>query len=465
MVDIAVEGRKLSWDNTRILLYGGFGGLLLLMALAAFDALHILNTIEDRNDGIQTDFLAKNRLLNQIRSDVYLSSTYVRDYLLEPEPEKAFGHRAGLEKTRSDMEAALAVYSKLLSDDEKRPFETLQASLSQYWEVLQPVQSWDVDARRVQGYPFLQKQVYPRRAAMLGLADQIASLNERQLDAGHVQVRSLFSRFRIRLLVTTLTTFALGLLLAGYSVRRILQLESQAASRLKETAQARLELKGLSARLVEAQETERRAISRELHDEVGQSLSALVVGLSNLAAFVPAEKAPEMVEHLASLKALAESSVGVVRNMSLLLRPSMLDDLGLTPALQWQAREVSRRSGLIVNFSADDSAEDLPDDYKTAVYRVVQEALHNCEKHARAREVNVTVARKADEMLVSIQDDGRGVGAPVDQGLGVRGMRERIENLGGIFQLDSEPGSGTTVLVRLPIREDQTVSLRASDGV
>jgi signal transduction histidine kinase len=463
-MDIAVNRRKRSWDNTRIILYSGFGGLLLLMALAAIDAIQILKTIQDRNDDIQSEFLAKNRLLNQIRSDLYLSSTYVRDYLLEPETENAFRHRSRLGSTRSDMEAALSTYSKLLSSDEKQPFATLQGSLWQYWNVLRPVQSWDAGDRSLHGYAFLQRQVYPRRAAMLAIADEIANLNERQLQAGHLQVRNLFSRFRIRLFATALATFAVGLLLAGYSVRRILNLETQAESRLKETAQARLELKGLSARLVEAQESERRAISRELHDEVGQSLSALVVGLSNLAAFVPLDRAPEMNEHIASLKSLAETSVGVVRNMSLLLRPSMLDDLGLIPALQWQAREVSRRSGLMVNFSGDDSAEELPEAHKTAVYRVVQEALHNCEKHAHAREVNVSVTRQEDEVMVAVNDDGCGAVAYFDRGLGLRGMRERIENLGGIFRIDSEVGRGTSILARLPMRNGHPANTEVFDG-
>src|SRR5579863_7629565 len=91
-----------SWDNTRILLFLGFGGLLLLMAVAAVDAIQILTAIQDRNDTIRREFLSKNQLLNQIRSDLYISGTYVRDYLLEPEPDKAFGHRASLENTRSD---------------------------------------------------------------------------------------------------------------------------------------------------------------------------------------------------------------------------------------------------------------------------------------------------------------------------------------------------------------------------
>ena len=125
---------------------------------------------------------------------------------------------------------------------------------------------------------------------------------------------------------------------------------------------------------MEAQEEERRAISRELHDEVGQSLNALRVDLGNLAALSPpGQPGGSPVPDTARI--LADESIKALRNMALLLRPSMLDDLGLVAALGWQAREVSRRTGIRVDMVADDVPEDLPDEHKTCVYRVVQEAL------------------------------------------------------------------------------------------
>ena len=113
---------------------------------------------------------------------------------------------------------------------------------------------------------------------------------------------------------------------------------------------------------MEAQEEERRAISRELHDEVGQSLSALLMELGNLGAVAPGDA--ELRSHVESIRKLAESSVNVVRNMALLLRPSMLDDLGLVPALQWQAREISKRTGMAVTVDAESVADDLPEDHE-----------------------------------------------------------------------------------------------------
>ncbi len=443
--------RPLVLRNTRLLLMAGFGGLLLLMAFAGIEAIQLLREIQVRNDTIRRDFLNRNSLLNQIRSDVYLSGTYVRDYLLEPEPQMAARHRASLEKTRRDMETALQAYAGLLTPEEKRPYDILQGELAEYWRILEPVLHWNAAQRHTSGFAFLRDEVLPRRLAMLSIAGQIAAVNERQLNNGNLQVASLFTQFQVRLALTVFITLGLGLLLAAFSMRKILNLEKQSSARFLEIEQARSDLKDLSARLVEAQETERRAISRELHDEVGQSLSALLVGLSNLAAAIPPAVSAELQGHVEGIRKLAENSMGVVRNISLLLRPSMLDDLGLVPALQWQAREVSKRSGMQVNVAVDGVSDDLPEQYKTSVYRVVQEALHNCARHAQAKTVRITVRQLQDRLQLSVQDDGHGFRPELERGMGLLGMQERVTHLGGKFEIESEPGLGTLIAISLPL--------------
>src|SRR6185437_12479133 len=192
---------------------------------------------------------------------------------------------------------------------------------------------------------------------------------------------------------------------AAFTIRRTLDLENELNKRYEEGRRAQQELKELSARLVSAQEEERRAISRELHDEVGQSLSALLMEAGNAAASVAPDSA-EVRKHVESIKRLAESSVNVIRNMMLLLRPSMLDDFGLVPALQWQARETAKRTGLRIHVDADDAADDLPEEHKTCIYRVVQETLHNCARHAQARSVDIAVRWEPHRIVLTVQDDG-----------------------------------------------------------
>jgi len=231
-----------------------------------------------------------------------------------------------------------------------------------------------------------------------------------------------------------------------------LRLERELEEHYQEVLNTQRELKELSARLVSAQEEERRSISRELHDEVGQSLSALLMEAGNAAAAanVPADAA-HVRQHVDSIKKLAEASVNIIRNMTLLLRPSMLDDFGLVPALEWQAREVSKRTGIRVQVTAADSAGELPDDLKTCIYRVVQEALHNCARHAQARSVRVVVRQEESRIILSVEDDGRGFDARRVRGLGLVGMEERVRHLGGAVQVHSTPGAGTIVDVELPL--------------
>jgi signal transduction histidine kinase len=437
--------------NSRFLLTAGFGGLLLLMTFSAIDGIQALQQIQTSNDTIREEFLQRTRVLDRIRSDVYVSGTYVRDYLLEPESGKAEGHRYSLLESRRDMDSALAEYRTLIADREIAPFQVLMRQLADYWSVLEPVFQWNPEQRQRAGYVFLRDEVFPRRQSMLTIANQIGALNETQLNAGRAKVEETFRQSRRRLGFTIVLTIGLGLLLATFSMQKILGLENKTAGHYTEISNARAELQQLSARLVQAQEDERRSISRELHDEVGQSLTGVLVEMANLSTLIRARDFDGVSEKAAAVKRLVEDSIKVVRNMALLLRPSMLDDLGLVPALEWQAREVSKRGGVWVEVDAGAVPEDLPEEHKTCVYRVVQEALHNIVQHASAHKVTVTVRREQDRLALAIEDDGRGFDARHQKGMGLVGMEERVRHLGGSFDVHSRPGAGTTLHVSLPL--------------
>ena len=434
--------------NTRFLLLAGFGGLLAIMALSGVDALRVLRQIRREDDQIRRQFLFRNHVLNDIRSQLYLSGTYVRDYLLDTDAGRAEGHRASLEQVRGEMQRALDSYGNQLAAAEVPQFDALKRELSRYWETLDPALKWSSAERRTRGYPFLRDEVFPRRMAMLGTASKIAEVNEQQLSAGNDRVVGLLSAFQTRLAVVLATTLALGLGMAAFSVGRILNLEDRAIAQYREVAEARRQLRSLSARLVEAQEGERRALSRELHDEVGQALSAVLVELRNLSSGLATEQSRSRVE---MVKGLVENTVRVVRNMALLLRPSMLDDLGLIPALRWQAREVSKRTSMDVSVVTELASDDLPDEYKTCIYRVVQEALHNCSRHSRASTVRIQVRQETGRVSLTVQDDGQGFEVEQSKGLGLLGMEERVTGLGGRFEIHSEPGGGTILSAELPL--------------
>jgi signal transduction histidine kinase len=448
MIEVKDGGSRLV--KSRLVLLVGFGGLLAIIALSGFDALRVLNQFRREDDQIRRQFLFRNRVLNDIRAEVYLSGTYVRDYLLEPDPERASGSGASLENVRRQMETELASYEGQLEPAESAPYSALRTELAHYWVTLEPILKWDARKRQAQGYAFLRDEVFPRRTAMLEVAGRIADINEQQLNAGNERASGLLQKFQTRLAMTLFGALALGLGMAAFSTHKILRLEAHALARYQEVAEAREQLTHLSARLVEAQETERRSLSRELHDEVGQSLSAVLVELRNLLAGVGLRPEEQLRSQAEVIKGLVEGSIRSIRNMALLLRPSMLDDLGLIPALKWQAREVSKRTSMEVSVATELVSEDLPDHYKTCIYRVVQEALHNCSRHSDATTVRVRVQQKAGKLLLSIQDDGKGFDVHQSKGLGLLGIEERVAQLGGTYRIHSGPGVGTILTVELP---------------
>jgi signal transduction histidine kinase len=435
--------------RTRNALLLGFGGLVLLLIISGLDAIQVLTQMRRSNEAIRREFVLRSKRLEKIRSALYLSGTYVRDYLLEPDPAAAERHRTSLNAIRAQIASELGSYQALLRPEQRGPFDVLKTELDSYWRSLDPVVAWDARKRRADGYAFLRDEVFPRRMNMLGIADRIGAVNEQELTAGEQRVNEMFVRFRNRLLAVFGVTVALGLLQAAATIRLILRLEHQTRQHLDEVTQARAELRELSAKLVKAQEEERKSISRELHDAVGQSLSAVLFELRNLTAVRPQDAAVN--DHAGRIRRLVETSIGMLRNIALLLRPSMLDDLGLIPALEWQAREVSRRNGILVNVGADELPDELSDEYKTCIYRVVQEALNNVSKHAGAQSVRITVRVTGGEIALSVQDDGKGFEVGTQKGLGLIGIQERVMNMGGTFRVESQIGRGTLLVAILPM--------------
>jgi signal transduction histidine kinase len=442
------SGQPLQW-GAQVVLLASFGGMLGLMLFAGIDSLRALRQVQVRNIQIRSTFLERNRDLEQIRWALYRSGTYTRDFLLERDPARAETYRDSLQATRREMDTALESFSRSLDAPEEAPFQALQARIADYWSLLDPIFHWNAAEKLARSDAFMHQKLFPQRASTLEIADRIAVVNEKELSKGDELLKEIFDRFRLRLGLMLAITLGIGALLSTATIRHILRLARAADLRYRQVVRAQGELKELSARLVDAQEQERRAISRELHDEVGQSLSALLMELGNLGAVAPGDA--EWRRHLESSRRLAETSVNVVRNMALLLRPSMLDDLGLVPALQWQAREFSKRTGTVISVDAATVADDLPEEYKTCIYRVVQEALNNAARHALAHSVRIQVIQESECIRLTVHDDGKGFDSNLVRGLGLLGMEERVTHLGGVFSMASEPGHGTQLQIEIPL--------------
>lgn len=207
----------------------------------------------------------------------------------------------------------------------------------------------------------------------------------------------------------------------------------------------------LLERVIATQEEERRRIARELHDSTSQNLTSLMVGLHNLQC---ACEDVQMAQQVAALRQLVVQTLDEVHEISAHLRPRLLDDLGLAAALERLAREWQARYQIPIDLLIHIGEERLPGEIETAIYRIVQESLTNVARHAAARSVSVLVERRGDEAIAIIEDDGRGFDPRPSKGrhLGLAGMRERAELLGGKLTIESRPGQGTSVHVQIPLR-------------
>src|SRR5215469_11795007 len=249
-----------------------------------------------------------------------------------------------------------------------------------------------------------------------------------------------------------MTVFALvtGTLVVLLTTRRVLVLERKHEFQRKQIEQNQNNLRRLSNRLVQAQEGERRKLSRELHDEVGQTMTALGMELGNLENIRESD-AETFRQQLEELKRLNADAMRVIRDLAMGLRPSMLDDIGLEAALQWQGREFSRHTGVTARIEVEGNLDDLSDAQRTCMYRVVQEALTNCARHAKANDVVVYVRATDSGVLVRITDDGVGFDVRSSRGgLGLLGMQERVKALCGNLKMSSQKMKGTTIQIWLP---------------
>jgi PAS domain S-box-containing protein len=213
-------------------------------------------------------------------------------------------------------------------------------------------------------------------------------------------------------------------------------------------------LQELSRRLLHVQEAERRVLAKELHDEVGQSLTAVKLNLHAMKKLV-ADKAA--TERLGDSLEIVELTISQIRDRALDLRPSVLDDLGLVPALDWYVKRQAKRGECAICLDAQSLTERAPAQVEIACFRVVQEAVNNALRHGHPKRIDVALSRKHDRLRLTVRDDGRGFAVILaiersrgGGGLGLLGMRERAELIGGEFSLRSAPGEGAEICVEFP---------------
>ncbi len=391
--------------------------------------------------------------LRRLRSDVQLAGIFMRDYLLDAEPGRGVEYRRRLAELRQNSAASVARLRVLTTG---RPghdsnVSSLGAQLDAYWRARDPVFDWTPAERQNRSNGFLQREIFPQREAVFAIALQIEELNNANLVAQRAEVTRRQAAFRTDLHKLLWRSLFLGVLVAIVAVTRLRVLERRSEQQRTIAEDAERQMRKLSQQIVATQEEERKNLSRELHDQVGQTLTALRLELGRIDRVRPAGET-SIGNAVGECRQLVDTLVRTVRDLSLGLRPSMLDDFGLQAALEWLVRDVTRRHGGTVDLKIEGTLDGVPEQYRTGVYRMIQEALTNCIRHARADRFTVTVARRWDALEVSVADNGVGLDpSRARAGLGLRGIEERAKELNGTVKILCPPSGGTTIAILLPL--------------
>lgn len=437
----------------------GFGILIVLIAVLGFGALRRAGTIYLEMHTAQDSYLGTEAFRRYIVQDMYLADVLVRDYLLDPSPENAQGHSEELQEIRDSLQERLDLLSQRVGENDSPKLRRLQEEVEGYWESLSPIFEWTIQEKAQRSSRFLRNNVLPRRKAVVDLAREMANINNANLESERQRLQTAQDVLRTFLLQMIAFTLGLGILVALLTIYRVAVLEKRHDEQRKQIEETQNNLRRLSRRLVQTQEVERRALSRELHDEVGQMMTALGIELGNLDTVRNSETAAFRTR-LEDAKRLNADAMRAVRDLAMGLRPSMLDDLGLQAALEWQGREFSRHTGVPASVRVDGFLDNLTDAQRTCIYRVAQEALTNCARHANASNVLVSVRAEPEGIVVVVQDDGIGFDTRVlaRGGLGLLGIQERVQELDGKVRISSEPAIGTTIRVEIPVGAPASVN-------
>ena len=440
--------------SKRAVLRIGYGAVIGILVFAAVEAYRIQSTVSEQSVEIYRHYVDQDTAVATLRRNLWLTGTYIRDFFIQTTPQQAAILEEQFKTLNGENDAALEHLDKISTKHDI--IANVRRSMTEFRNVVEPLPRTMLKAQKERQFDFLQREIVPRRGDLYTTLLSLQAADQQRLEESEQEFASARRSAAKRLLLILGLSVLLAVVLSRASLRHAEHLEQLADRHHAQVEQTKGELQQLSARLLEIEEEGRRTLSRELHDGIGQALALLQIEISSAHGLLPAH--PDAArERLRRGRELAERTVQSVRNISLLLRPPLLDDLGLTPALQFELEDFLRRSGINCDFVEEGVSEQLPDAVKTCVYRVVQEALHNCEKHSGAATVRVAVRQVGDCLTADIEDDGKGFplnehGMPSRvRGLGLLGIRERVAIAGGSLTVDSAPGRGTRIGLRIPL--------------
>ena len=419
--------------------------ILFLFILSGEGILRATRSISDQVNSAEASYRLKDDALETVRLDIYKMAVAARDGLLNRRPREARNDVVGYEH---EIEAQIQILAHDADPEASANIQEIDQDVQAYLEALHSVvdQEYSAESSRKLANALV------RRQNILDISGRLSKWNDANFEAERKANASSLKSLRTEIVTILGMILLLGTAAGGAAFYRISAIQKSNQEAHVRIAEAGDELKTLSHQLVSAQEAERKALSRELHDEIGQSLTALKLELANSEKIARAEGSG-VVSHLQAIRTIADQTLRAAKNISLGLRPPMLDDLGLVSALNWFISEFSQRTGIAVELAADGSLGLLGEAHRICVYRVVQEGLTNCSRHSRAQHVYVRLDANEDCLTLTITDNGVGFETRprMGTGLGLVSMQERALELGGTFEILSSPGNGTTIYVVIPM--------------
>jgi len=430
----------------------GLGFLLLIMGLSGVANIQETRRIHQQILAVEDTYRRIETLIEGIRSDTSRVAVLRRDRLLNV---VTFGtdYPDQLAELREKIDANVGQLKTVRPQQGSKAVDRLENALGLYLNAT--AQEFHQEPATQSKLAFIDDGFGSETTPIFAIAEELGKLNEESFESRRRELSASVLNLENDIWETILTGLVLGAIIAGASIFRISSLEKETAAHQKATAKAEERLRLLSQQLVSSQEQERKSLSRELHDEIGQLLTALRMELGNVERARGASNG-EADPHLEQAKKLAETTLKTTRDIAMGLRPAMLDVLGLGPALEWQAREFSRRYGTPIQLEVDGDLRDVPDPHRTYLYRIVQEGLTNCARHAQAKHIRVRLEEANGQLAAAVEDDGVGFDQDggVAYGLGLLGITERVRELSGNVSIQSEPGKGTRIAIVLPLARE-----------
>ena len=432
----------------------GFGLTFGLWVFVGYQFTQRITEVQREAAEINARYIHAQELLSTVRAQVLLGSVYVRDALLDPDPATAESYRRQLQDTYRAVVDALDQYVPVVdSPAERERVARLHTEIDDFRSTMMDVLSTDSSQWRNEARLLLRSRIVPKREVVIRVSEEVQALNRAEFVQQQTRIADVYRATQRRGWEQLGFALAASFGIALFATRYASRLEDRLRQQMAKDEESTRTLQRLSSQLINAQEEERRSIARELHDEVGQVLTAIKVELALAERAIEADGGRAHV--LQDARSIADGALHTVRDLSHLLHPPLLDDLGLPAAIEWYLRGFSKRHGIRVDLLHDPMPERLTPDIEAAAYRIVQEALTNVAKHARATVCRVYVQRLPNTLLITIEDDGVGfdpaaVARAADRGLGLVGIRERVAQLQGTLRLESAPGKGTRLTVELP---------------